>query len=116
MSIILRGSINNSRSAHDPFIFTYGNELPSWVSAQNWEDMQSYSVTSGGSLWHQVLLRIAYENSHRASQYENTEHRLREKTAQYQKNSELIDLLRSWREGDEMEQRDTWEYLKRAMP
>jgi len=31
------------------------------------------------------------------------------------KNSALIQLLRSWREGDEQEQRKTWEYLKQAL-
>ncbi len=27
----------------------------------------------------------------------------------------LIQLLRSWREGDEQEQHSTWEYLKQAL-
>ena len=31
------------------------------------------------------------------------------------KNRALIQLLRSWREGDEQEQRSTWEYLKQAL-
>ncbi len=35
--------------------------------------------------------------------------------AQAQKNRDLIQLLRSWREGDEQEQRDTWEYLRQAL-
>ena len=32
-----------------------------------------------------------------------------------EKNRALIQLLRSWREGDEQEQRSTWEYLKQAL-
>ncbi len=32
-----------------------------------------------------------------------------------QKNRALIQLLRSWREGDEQEQKNTWEYLKQAL-
>ena len=31
------------------------------------------------------------------------------------KNEAAIRLLRSWREGNEQEQRKTWEYLKRAL-
>ncbi len=31
------------------------------------------------------------------------------------KNRALIQLLKSWREGDEQEQRSTWEYLKQAL-
>ena len=35
--------------------------------------------------------------------------------AQRAKNEAAIRLLRSWREGDEQEQRETWECLKRAL-
>ena len=34
---------------------------------------------------------------------------------QIEKNQAAIQLLRSWREGDEQEQRETWEYLKKAL-
>ena len=40
---------------------------------------------------------------------------LPQSAAQSQKNQALIQLLRSWREGDEQEQRSTWEYLKQAL-
>ncbi|MDQ6659556.1 MAG: hypothetical protein M3Z24_01160 [Chloroflexota bacterium] len=33
----------------------------------------------------------------------------------HQRNDALIQLLRSWREGDEQEQRDTWKYLQHAL-
>jgi len=36
-------------------------------------------------------------------------------TVQKTKNEAAIRLLRSWREGDEQEQRETWEYLKRVL-
>lgn len=36
-------------------------------------------------------------------------------TIQQAKNKAAIRLLRSWREGDEQEQRETWEYLKRVL-
>lgn len=32
-----------------------------------------------------------------------------------QRQESAIQLLRSWREGDEQEQRETWEFLKRAL-
>ena len=34
---------------------------------------------------------------------------------QQAKNEAAIRLLRLWSEGDEQEQRETWEYLKRAL-
>jgi site-specific recombinase len=85
------------------------------MSSQYLEEMQSSSVTSSGSLWQHVPVRMAYKSSHLAWQRENIKHRFHEDMARYQKNSELLDLLRSWREGDETEQRDTWEYLKQAL-
>lgn len=35
--------------------------------------------------------------------------------AQRVKNEAAIQLLRSWRTGDEQEQRETWQYLKRVL-
>jgi hypothetical protein len=49
------------------------------------------------------------------SQNELKKNELPQSIAQSQKNSALIQLLRSWREGDEQEQRNTWEYLKQAL-
>jgi len=37
------------------------------------------------------------------------------RTAQETKNKAAIQLLESWRHGDEQEQRETWEYLERAL-
>jgi hypothetical protein len=39
----------------------------------------------------------------------------RQLTKQMQKNQAAIELLRSWRQGDEQEQRETLAYLKRAL-
>jgi hypothetical protein len=47
------------------------------------------------------------------SEIENKE--LPQNAAQSQRNRALIQLLKSWREGDEQEQRSTWEYLKQAL-
>ena len=38
-----------------------------------------------------------------------------DRDVQSQKKRALIQLLRSWRNGDEQEQRSTWEYLKQAL-
>ena len=37
------------------------------------------------------------------------------KARQIQRNQVAIQLLRSWRSEDEQEQRETWEYLKKAL-
>jgi hypothetical protein len=42
----------------------------------------------------------------------NEEQRRRE---QIRRNQAVIDLLNSWEEEDEEEQRETWEFLKRAL-
>ncbi len=49
------------------------------------------------------------------SQNELKKNELPQSIMQSQKNSALIQLLRSWREGDEQEQRNTWEYLQQAL-
>ncbi len=61
------------------------------------------------------LTRLAYEPHRAASQSEIEHKELSQSTVQFQKNLALIQLLRSWREGDEQEQRSTWEYLKQAL-
>ncbi|HBE27759.1 MAG TPA: hypothetical protein DDW25_02595 [Ktedonobacter sp.] len=49
------------------------------------------------------------------SQSEIENKKLPQNAAQSQRNRALIQLLKSWREGDEQEQRSTWEYLKQAL-
>ena len=49
------------------------------------------------------------------SQNELKKNELPQSIAQSQKNHALIQLLKSWREGDEEEQRNTWEYLRQAL-
>ena len=49
------------------------------------------------------------------SQNELNKNELPQSIAQSQQKHALIQLLRSWREGDEQEQRNTWEYLKQAL-
>lgn len=115
MNSIFLSSINNSRAAYEPFISAsaYGMRF-SWFSSSS-DELQSSSVTSSGWLWLQALARIAYENPLTGSQREIEEKELPQSIAPSQKNAALIQLLRSWREGDEQEQRNTWEYLKQAL-
>jgi|SRR5450755_702643 hypothetical protein len=108
----LRGIVN-SQAAYEPFIGTFGTVTPFSGLSHSLQETQSSSVTPSGSLWLQTLARLAYESPHTASQSENKE--LSQSAAQSQKSRALIQLLRSWREGDEQEQRTTWEYLKHAI-
>ncbi len=112
-SMILR-SIVNSRAAHEPF-GAFGNGTPFSGLSQSLQETQSSSVTPSGSLWLQTLARLAYEPPRTASQSESENKELPQSAAQSQKNRALIQLLRSWREGDEQEQRNTWEYLQQAL-
>ncbi len=113
-SMILR-SIINSRAAHEPFIGAFGTGTPFSGLSHSLRETQSSSVTPSGSLWLQTLARLAYEPPRTASQSEIENKELPQSAAQSQKNRALIQLLRSWRDGDEQEQRSTWEYLKQAL-
>ena len=115
MSDIILRSIINSRAAYEPFIGSFGTGTPLSGLSHSLQETQSSSVTLSGSVWLQTLARLAYEPSRTASQSEIENKELPQSTAQSQKNLALIQLLRSWREGDEREQRSTWEYLKQAL-
>jgi len=113
-SMILR-SISNSRPAHEPFIGSFGTGTPFSGLSHSLREIQSSSVTPSGSVWLQTLARLAYEPPHAAPQSKIEKKELPQSATQSQKNRALIQLLRSWREGDEQEQRSTWEYLKQAL-
>lgn len=113
MSSMISRSIMNSRATHEPFIGAFGTGTPFSGLSHSLQETQSSSVTPSGSLWLQTLARLAYESPRTASQSENKE--LPQNAAQSQRNRALIQLLKSWREGDEQEQRSTWEYLKQAL-
>lgn len=115
MSSMISRSIINSRATHEPFIGAFGTGTPFSGLSHSPQEMQSSSVTPSGSLWLQTLVRLANESPRTASQSEIENKELSQSVAQSQKNRALIQLLRSWREGDEHEQRSTWEYLKQAL-
>ena len=114
MSSMISRSIINSRATHEPFMGAFGTGTPFSGLSHSLQETQSSSVTPSGSLWLQTLARLVYEPG-TASQSEIENKELPQSAAQSQKNSALIQLLRSWREGDEQEQRSTWEYLKQAL-
>jgi hypothetical protein len=107
--------MNNSRAVYEPFIGASGYGTSFSAFSHYREEMQSSSVTPSGFLWLQTLARMAYVPPHIASQGEVEKNELRQSSAQSQKDRALIQLLRSWREGDEEEQQDTWEYLRQAL-
>jgi hypothetical protein len=113
-SIILR-TITNSRAAYEPFIGASGTGTPFSGLSHSLQEAQSSSVTPSGFLWLQTLARLAYEPPRTASQSEIESKELPQSMAQSPKSLALIQLLKSWREGDEQEQRSTWEYLKQAL-
>jgi hypothetical protein len=115
MNSIFPSSINNSRAVYEPFIGTHGYGTPLSMFSHRLEETQSSSVSSSGFLWLQTLVRIANENPRIVSQSEIKENELHQNITQSQKDRALVQLLRSWREGDEQEQRNTWEYLRQAL-
>jgi len=115
MSNMILRSIINSRAAYEPFIGAFGTGTPFSGLSQSLQEAQSSSVTPSGSVWLQTLARLAYEPPRAAPQSEIEKKELPQSATQSQKNHALIQLLRSWREGDEQEQRSTWEYLKQAL-
>ncbi|MBA2395331.1 MAG: hypothetical protein H0V70_21590 [Ktedonobacteraceae bacterium] len=115
MSNMILRSIINSRAAHEPFIGAFETGTPFSGLSHSLQETQSSSVTPSGSLWLQTLARLVYEPPRAVSRSEIENKELPQSTAQSQKNHALIQLLRSWREGDEQEQRSTWEYLKQAL-
>ena len=111
MNSIFLSSIINSRATYEHFIGASGYGTPFSVFSHYVEEMQSSSVTPSGFLWLQALARMAYT----VSQGEIKKNEHYQSVAQSQKNRALIQLLRSWREGDEEEQQKTWAYLKQAL-
>ena len=115
MNSIFLSSINNSRAIYEPFIdaSVYGTPLSGF--SDYLEETQSSSVTPSGFLWLRTLARMAYENPLTISQSEIEKKKLPQSITPSQKKRALIQLLRSWLEGNEQEQRNTWEYLRQAL-
>ena len=115
MNNIYLSSINNSRAAYEPFIGASAYGTPFSGFSDYLEETQSSSVTPSGFLWLRALARMVYETPLAISPEEIEKKELPQSITQSQKKRALIQLLRSWREGDEQEQRNTWEYLRQAL-
>jgi hypothetical protein len=98
MHRIFWGCISNSDAINEPFIYEQKITISISVSSQVRDALQSSSVTANGTLWPQNLERRAHENTFAISQHNLDE--LRPNIIQAQKRAALIQLLRSWREGD----------------
>lgn len=106
--------LENSRAVYEPPTHYEARSTSFSVFPQQRVEMQSSSVTSDGRLWQQVLVNMKNDNPTLALSNElwgvgipALEHE--------QKNFALAQLLKSWHEGDELEQRETWERLKKAL-
>lgn len=69
---------------------------------------QNFALTDSGRLWELVASRIQGEQDAVASEAWRI-------TRQAAKTRAAIELLRSWREGDQTEQRSTLEFLRTAL-
>jgi hypothetical protein len=109
-------SAENSRAVYEPLgrYIPYTVFLP--IHPQYFSGMQSSSVTAMGHLWEQALAgTLKSDLSMISRQISSGGTNFGYGNESMQRNLALIRLLRSWREGNEQEQQDTWEYLKRAL-
>lgn len=85
------------------------------IDSQYHIELQSASVTANGQLWQQTLTLMERINTPVLASHELNEAPEKYYEKQMQKDAALIQLLKSWREGDEQEQRETLEYLKQGL-
>jgi hypothetical protein len=89
---------------------------PFSVFSRSVEETQSVSVSASGCLWQEVLAQMVGEDTSIILSSAAIAQEEVERIEDIQKREELRKLLKSWREeGDEEEQRETWECLKRAL-
>lgn len=115
MSNTFLNHVDNSQAVYEPLRYYAAYPLSFSFHSQYTVEMQSPSVTPSGQLWQQTLTYLMNDALIPSLQYKPTLTENRYHAEQPQKNEALIQLLRSWREDDEQEQRDTWEYLKQAL-
>lgn len=105
----------NSSAIHES-LAPYASSVASVTSFQNFQTQaQSASVTVNGYLWQQKLAAMENINTQTLPIDFLQEMKLRSRDEQLQKTRNLIQLLKSWREGDKQEQHETLEYLKQAL-
>jgi hypothetical protein len=101
--------IGSSTAANEPWFDDLGKLDAFLVWTRNEDDAEDYASTIWGQLRRSTAHRIEQEREMTVSMT------LRHKHWQPLKKHSAIDLLRSWREGDEKEQRATLDYLMKAI-
>ncbi len=101
--------LENSRAAYEPLNGRFS------IRSLHVIVMQSSAVTSAGNLWQSILVSMVNSAYEEISQRGIKTTEVYSPTKQEQKNLALAQLLKSRREGDEQEQQETWEDLKRAL-
>ncbi len=99
----------NSEAAYEPLklkMFSSGFSLHFQYNLE----IPSSSVSLVSHLWQKALVDPENDDLFSAERYQTSE-----SDANGQKNTALQQLLNSWREGDEEEQRDTLEYLRKVL-
>lgn len=120
--------VDNSRAVHDPFALNSNQPQGNVAELSHQIDMDSWVITPGISLKADMIRRRLEQLEFAASfswlmsprfvddrKAESSRDDRDDLAAQRAKSKAAIQLLRSWREGDEQEQRETWEYLKCAL-
>jgi hypothetical protein len=81
------------------------------------QTIQSSSITTSGNLWQQELARLSSSNNSVAVQWQDALEAEKDDVPDQalQKKRAAIQLLNSWREDDEQEQKETLEYLQRVL-
>ena len=127
MNNLFPSNVSNSKAAYERLIANSGT-----IFIKNEEDkkkeqstrhttyyssveIQSPSTTSSGLLWQQMLAYLTYEKPPTLPQNNPSENEPRQSITLSPENQALIQLLRSWRESDDQERIETWEYLKQAL-
>ena len=106
-------NIAYTEAIREPFSRSHRYTVTTSTFPQLKDVTQTASVTTNRFLWWQMLTRKIDEDTVTVPQ--NTLEENIQLTSPSPRNRALIELLRTWREGDEQEQKSTWEYLKQAL-
>ena len=105
----------NSSAIHESLI-SYSASIPFIAGIQSYQtEPQSASVTINGYLWQQKLAATESISTQVMPVNLLKEMKPHSQSEHLQKKRDLIQLLKSWREGDKQEQHETLEYLKQAL-
>ena len=115
MNYMMPHYATNSGTVHELAIYSRSSPISVFSTMQHRTVTQSPSVTASGYLWKQALAQLISTTTPTESLPDVSKTEIDRSTEQLQKTNALIELLKSWREGDEEEQRDTLEYLQRVL-